>query len=154
MTQTSPPLHRQSLEEQSDSILQECRMVLPGVQAVLGFQLIAVFQPTFEQELDALDRALHVASMAAFALAVICLMLPAAFHRLAEPGLVTPRFVEMGSTVIAIGLGSLALGLALDVYLVTHVALHALAPSITLGILVALVGALAWFVLPLAMRRR
>lgn len=146
--------HRQSLEEQSDSILQECRMVLPGIQAVLGFQLIAVFQPTFGHDIDAVDRALHVASMGAVALAVICLMLPAAYQRLAEPGVLTERFVAIGSIVIAVGLGALAIGLALEVYIVTHLALHALVPSIAMGAVVAVLGLLAWFVLPLAMRRR
>ena len=30
-------------------LLEECRMILPGLQALLGFQLIAVFSAAFEQ---------------------------------------------------------------------------------------------------------
>ena len=32
-------------------ILEECRMVLPGIQALFGFQLIAVFNSTFAESL-------------------------------------------------------------------------------------------------------
>jgi hypothetical protein len=36
-----------SLEDALTHLLEECRMVLPGVQALFGFQLIAVFNRSF-----------------------------------------------------------------------------------------------------------
>ena len=36
-------VHRETLEQEATHATDEARMVLPGVQAVLGFQLIAVF---------------------------------------------------------------------------------------------------------------
>lgn len=33
-------------------LLEECRMVLLGIQMTFGFRLIAVFNPTFRQLLD------------------------------------------------------------------------------------------------------
>ena len=36
-----------SLEEESRTTIEEARMVLPGIQAVFGFQLIAVFNNGF-----------------------------------------------------------------------------------------------------------
>jgi hypothetical protein len=36
---------RLSLSEASSQLLNECRMVLPGIQTLLGFQLIAVSLP-------------------------------------------------------------------------------------------------------------
>jgi hypothetical protein len=46
--QTDPSIHRETLEEEATHATDEARMVLPGVQAVLGFQLIAVFNQRFE----------------------------------------------------------------------------------------------------------
>ncbi|TAJ97366.1 MAG: hypothetical protein EPO10_22960 [Reyranella sp.] len=40
--------HRESLEEEATHATDEARMVLPGVQAIMGFQLIAVFNQRFE----------------------------------------------------------------------------------------------------------
>ena len=43
-----PPEHeRVKLSQAASYLLDECRMVLPGVQAIFGFQLIAVFNQRF-----------------------------------------------------------------------------------------------------------
>jgi hypothetical protein len=38
------------LSKAAEYVLDECRMVLPGIQALFGFQLIAVFSPGFREE--------------------------------------------------------------------------------------------------------
>ena len=40
-----------SLPEATSHLLEECRMVLPGIQALFGFQLIAVFNSRFADDL-------------------------------------------------------------------------------------------------------
>jgi hypothetical protein len=40
---------KQDLETESDSIEQEARMIVPGIQALFGFQVIAVSNETFER---------------------------------------------------------------------------------------------------------
>jgi hypothetical protein len=47
---------RVRLAEAATYLLDECRMVLPGIQALFGFQLIAVFNQRFEQDLSAFER--------------------------------------------------------------------------------------------------
>jgi len=42
------PVHRETLEEEATHVTDEARMLLPGVQTVLGFQLIAVFNQRFQ----------------------------------------------------------------------------------------------------------
>src|SRR4029077_15687373 len=42
---------RESLETEVEQALEEARMVLPGIQALFGFQLIAVFNQRFDQAL-------------------------------------------------------------------------------------------------------
>ncbi|MDQ2943358.1 MAG: hypothetical protein M3R21_06785 [Candidatus Dormibacteraeota bacterium] len=41
-------------------LLNEGRMVLPGIQALFGFQLIAVFNQTFSQRLSPAEQYLHL----------------------------------------------------------------------------------------------
>jgi hypothetical protein len=41
----------EDLERAATHVLEEARMVLPGIQALLGFQLIAVFSSRFDVDL-------------------------------------------------------------------------------------------------------
>jgi hypothetical protein len=45
-----------SLAEAVTHLLEECRMILPGVQALFGFQLIAVFDSSFAERLSPLEQ--------------------------------------------------------------------------------------------------
>ncbi|MEA2808042.1 MAG: hypothetical protein QOJ17_2183, partial [Rhodospirillaceae bacterium] len=47
MQTDQPQVHRETLEEEATHATDEARMVLPGVQAVLGFQLVAVTNQRF-----------------------------------------------------------------------------------------------------------
>ncbi|HET9576908.1 MAG TPA: hypothetical protein VFP44_03720 [Usitatibacter sp.] len=48
--------------EAASTLVHECRMVLPGVQATFGFQLIAVFQQRFKEDLARPEQLLHLCS--------------------------------------------------------------------------------------------
>src|SRR5437870_3944780 len=90
----------ESLKDQARTIHDEARMVLPGIQALFGFQLIAVFtRPFFD--LDAFDRTVHLGSLLLVAVSIGLIMAPAAYHRLAETGRVTGRWVRLASRYIA-----------------------------------------------------
>ena len=58
----------------AEHLLDECRMVLPGIQALFGFQLIAVFSPGFDQKLSLAEQRLHVFALALVAVAVAIVM--------------------------------------------------------------------------------
>jgi len=47
-----------TLSEAAQALLDECRMVLPGIQALFGFQLLAVFNTRFAEDLDGFDQRL------------------------------------------------------------------------------------------------
>ena len=49
-----------SLTESATHLLNEGRMVLPGIQALFGFQLIAVFNQGFAQKLSAAEQAFRL----------------------------------------------------------------------------------------------
>ena len=81
----------QSLPDALQQTLDEARMVLPGLQALFGFQLIAVFSDGFERRLDATEQSLHLAAIVLVTIAIAIVMTPAAYHRQVEPRSATAR---------------------------------------------------------------
>ncbi len=61
-------------------MLTEARVVLPGVQALLGFQLAATLVDAFER-LPESSKHLHLAGLRCLAIATVLLITPAAYHR-------------------------------------------------------------------------
>jgi hypothetical protein len=88
-----------TLKDQMGHILEEARMVLPGIQALFGFQTVAVFNDRFE-ELPRYAQACHVTALALVVCAIALVMLPAAYHRLAQPDRVTLHTIKLGSRAI------------------------------------------------------
>jgi hypothetical protein len=151
------PAHEQEkptpLTAKVDQMLTEARVIIPGGQALLGFQLTVTLTRAFEQ-LPANARLLHVASLCCVAFAVILLMTPAALHRITFAGEDTPAFFRLGSAFVIAAPVPLAIGIAGDLY----VAISKAAESPALGAVLA-VGALAvlavlWYGLPLYLRGR
>jgi hypothetical protein len=140
-------LHRESLEEEATHATDEARMVLPGVQAILGFQLIAVFNQRF-QDLTEGRQVLHLAAFLSLALAMTLIMAPAAYHRQAERGCVTRRFIDFASLLLTLSLLPLTVGLVIDTYLPVWLVVRTDLPSLVIagGALVVLVA--FWFVVP------
>jgi Family of unknown function (DUF6328) len=73
------------LSEAVTHLLEECRMVLPGIQALFGFQLIAVFNSTFRESLSPAEQYVHLAAIGLVVAAVALVMSPAALHSPNEP---------------------------------------------------------------------
>src|SRR5256885_1849786 len=71
----------ESLDKQVDHIEQEARMLLPGIQALFGFQLIAVFNQRFDQVLSRTEQHIHLIALCLVAVAVVLVMGPAASCR-------------------------------------------------------------------------
>ena len=101
-------------------VLEESRVILPGVQALFGFQLIAVFNDRFA-ELDSLTRYVHLVATLFSSIAVALIMAPAAYHRQVEPETASHAFVTYASRLICAGLLPLVLSMTLDSYVITKV---------------------------------
>jgi hypothetical protein len=137
-----------SLDRAATHLLEECRTIVPGVQAVFGFQLIAVFNQGFGDKLSSGEQCLHLGAIALVVLAMALVMAPAALHRQAEPRSVSERFLRIASRLMTWSMAPLALGLCLDVYLVARVILGA--PPVAAGVagvLLVVLGTL-WYALP------
>jgi hypothetical protein len=140
-------IHQQTLEEASTQVGGEARMLLPGVQTLMGFQLMAVFNQRFEQ-FSSGEQIMHFAAFLLVTLTMGMLMAPAAYHRQAERCMVTERFVKMSSAMLTVAMIPFTIGVCLDTYLVGKMILKDPAPAwlAALGTLAVLVG--LWFVLP------
>src|SRR5207247_10485123 len=81
---SSPERQELSLNDAATHVLEECRTVVPGMQALFGFQLIAVFSTVFEQQLSSVERLVHLAAIVLVTIDIVLVMPPAALHRQTE----------------------------------------------------------------------
>lgn len=152
-----PPLEtkmsdkKSPLDQRISQMMTEARIVLPGVQALLGFQFAAYLTEAFDK-LPPASKLAHTASLLFLLVAMILLMTPAPFHRLAERGEMTPRLDRVGVAFVLSALIPLALGLGGDAFVVlAKVSGRApVAGAIALSSVIA--ALLVWFGWPLAMR--
>jgi len=134
-------------------LLEECRMILPGLQALLGFQLIVVFQPSFGARLSIAEQRLHLVSLTSLAIAMALVMTPAAYHRQTRPQQASRHFLTLGGRLLTLALVPLMLGLSFDIYLIAHLILGQVAPSVVLAAVLLAIFAGLWFFLPRSRRR-
>lgn len=139
---------QETLDKEVTHTLEEARMVLPGVQALFGFQLVAVYSARFDQVLSAAQQQIHLGSMLLTAFTVVLTMCPAAYHRQAEPHQVTRSFVKIASRLLMAGMATLMLSIWLDCYLICRVILKSSRMSLLSVGLFAVAHVWMWFVMP------
>ena len=141
-----------SLHTKIEQMLTEARVILPGAQALLGFQLIVMMYKAFGQLPTGVQR-VHLIALSSLVLAIILLIAPAAIHRLAFDGLDDPKLHLLGSRIITTALLPLAFAIACDMGVAVF-KIFGNAP--TAGVGAALTGTLLvvlWYVFPLSVRR-
>src|SRR5262249_32824109 len=82
------------LTEKIKEALVEARMILPGAQALLGFQVANTFTSSFDQ-LPRTSQWAHFSSLLFTAICTVFLMTPAAYHRIAEHGEDSEEFYNL-----------------------------------------------------------
>jgi hypothetical protein len=147
-----------SLEEETKTVIEEARMVLPGIQALFGFQLIAVFNNRF-QDLSEREQVFHLSALFLVALAVALIMTPAAYHRIAERGIFSRRFVNFASLFLECALLPLMLGIAIDLFLLGRLILNnpMLSAALAIGMFLLFCGLyylFPWTIYFIHIRRR
>jgi hypothetical protein len=146
-----PPESETPLKPRIEQLLTEARVIIPGGQALLGFQFVATLTKSFH-DLPGWVQAVHAAGLIAVALSVLLLMTPAALHRLAYHGEDDPEFFRIGSGLVIAAALPLALGIAADIAVVFHVVSKDTAVAILSGVAAFLALMMAWYVFPLAHR--
>jgi Family of unknown function (DUF6328) len=141
------------LQVKIEQLLTEARVVLPGAQALFGFQLAIVLTRAFEQ-LPKSSMTVHAASLFLVALAVIMLMAPAPYHRIVYAGEDTPDVYRVGSALVNAATLPIGLGLAGDIYVVIAKIFDSFAIGALVGGLTLLLLAGLWYGYPLIVARR
>jgi Na+/melibiose symporter-like transporter len=136
-----------TLEQAATHLLEECRMVLPGVQALLGFQLVAVFSNGFPS-LSAGEQLLHLIAILCVVLAVALVMAPAALHRRREPQTISSQFLQISSRLLMWSMAPLASGTTLDVYIVARVITRSTTEATAAALVALAIFAILWGIFP------
>jgi Family of unknown function (DUF6328) len=140
------------LDRELGELLQELRVILPGVQVLLAFLLTAPFQQRFAGIPGSMRNAFF-AAIACATLATAFLIAPSAHHRMRWRAGDKERLVRMGNRMAIVGTVFLAAAIVLALYVVTDVLFTTdLAVLTALGALVVFAG--LWYVLPLLGRSR
>lgn len=138
-------------EEKVEFALTEARVVLPGAQALLGFQFIAVLTDAFER-LPFEYRIAHGVALACIVVSTMLLLTPAAYHRIVYGGEAKPGFYQIATRYILGATIFLAAGIALDMMVIGALvtgqdfAARAIA-AVAFGLLIVM-----WFIWPMIQR--
>jgi hypothetical protein len=140
------------LHAKIEQMLTEARVILPGAQALLGFQLSIMLMQGFDA-LSPSSKLMHAVGLALVALATILLMAPAAYHRIVYAGEDSEEFHRIGGRMVLAATFPLAFGLGCDLYVVlTKIANSAVAGA-TIAILATSGMVFLWYGFPLLRRR-
>jgi hypothetical protein len=139
-------------EKAAQQAVDEARMVLPGIQALFGFQLIAGFNQGF-RNLPPASQNLHYAALILTTLAIAVIMTPAAYHRIVEQGGVSRFFVRLISWLVTLAMVPLMIALCLEVYVAGALILSSQTFSIAIAAVLLVIFAALWFGFPFALRR-
>jgi hypothetical protein len=131
-----------------EQMLTEARVIIPGCQALLGFQLIAMLTHAFD-ELPFDAKIMHAVALCCVTIAMILLMTPAALHRLSFGGNDSESFLHLGSAFVIAASLPLALGIAANVYVVFLKITHSAAITIAAALALLLAMLLLWYLYPM-----
>src|SRR4051794_11953976 len=138
------------LDRELIELLNEVRVVMPGVQVLFGFLLTVPFQQRFQQ-VDDFQRIVYFVTLLLTAAAAAFLMGPTAFHRLTFREGQKPYLIRLATRQTIVGMALVALAMNGAILLLTDV----LFGSLTVAITVAGMSSLfAWLWFGLAWRRK
>jgi hypothetical protein len=146
--QTSPTPVKTKIEQ----LLTEARLIIPGGQALFGFQFIAMLTSGFDR-LPGSAKVVHLLALCLIGMNVIIMMTPAALHRMSFGGNDSPRFLHLGSALVIAGPAFLAAGISAEMYVVFLKALNMPQLAIAASIAAAAAQAAFWYGWPLALRK-
>ncbi|MFH0300724.1 DUF6328 family protein [Bradyrhizobium sp. 31Argb] len=133
-----------------DQLLTEARVIIPGAQALFGFQFIAMLTSGFE-EMPQTAKIVHAVALGLVAMNVILLMTPASLHRLSYRGADSASFLRIASALVTVAPLFLAAGIAAESYVVLgRITNRELAATYAVASFLVLIG--FWYALPLIVR--
>ena len=141
---------REELRRRYYGLLQELRVLLPGVQVLVAFLLTVPFAQRFS-ELDDVGKDMYLTSLVAGVLAVVAFVTPTAFHRFGDR---RSRSQRLAWAIRMTRVGIVFMAVALESALL--VICRLVFDTTVAFVVVAAVGVVmvsAWILLPLAAGR-
>ena len=133
-------------------LLQELRVVLPGVQVLFAFLLTVPFTQRFAQ-LTTLQQDVFFATLMCTAVATALLIAPSAHHRLLWRRRAREHRLKVGNLLTILGLVFLVPAMVGVIFVITDLMFGALTAA---AVTAAMAGSfvLLWFLLPLRYRKQ
>ena len=148
MTPTESKAER--LDRELVELLQELRVVLPGVQVLFAFLLTVPFSTRFDRLTDG-QQALYLATLTTAAVASALLIAPSAFHRILFRERDKEWMIVVANGLAIAGTAFLATAICCALFLITDFLYGSvLAASIAAG--AGLLYATMWYIVPLSRR--
>ena len=136
------------VDQAATFVLDESRMILPGIQALFGFQLMIVFNDAFTEKLSIAEQRLHLLSIALLLITTMTIMAQAVFHRQTAVRHVEDEFIRIASRLMLFGMVPLATSVCIEFYLISRLILNNPAVSLLLSIGMFALFLFFWLGLP------
>jgi hypothetical protein len=149
-TKTSKPRAGKELplDNAASLVLDESRMILPGIQALFGFQLIVVFSTTFTEKLNVFEQRLHLIAILLVVLATMIILTQAMYHRQTAEKEVAEEFIRVASRLLLLSMFPVVGSISIEFYLISRVILNSTSWALLFTILVFSLFLVLWIGLP------
>jgi hypothetical protein len=134
-----------------EQVLTEARLIIPGGQALFGFQFVAMLTTGFDH-LPQGSKIAHAAALGLIAINIVLVMMPAAVHRLSYGGEDSKEFLRIASALVVAAPLFLAGGIATEGYVVMHKVTEDQAWSVAVACGTFFIFMLCWYALPLVLK--
>lgn len=140
---------KERVDRELGELLEETRVILPGVEILFGFLIILPFQ--FSDEIPGFERLLYLGAFLSVSAGLALLVAPTLYHRINFRRMNKERLLFLANRLVIAAAVLVAVGIALTVYLVVET----LVGGAVAGVLAALnAGWFAWFWFGLPLLRR
>jgi hypothetical protein len=147
---TDPASRRERLDAEWIELLNEIRVLLPGVQVLFAFLLTAPFATGFETVTE-LQRDVYAIALMGALVSTVCLVAPTTHHRIRWRKRDKEFMLHVANRSVIAGAAFLALSMSAAIFLVgDYLFSRWVAVLATIGVGSAFV--VFWFALPLARR--
>jgi hypothetical protein len=144
--------HKERVDRELIELLNELRVVLPGVQVLFAFLLTVPFSNGFSKMTD-LQRDVYFVAFITATIATILLIAPSTYHRIQFRQGDKERLLFTANRMAITGTVFLAAAVSASVYVITDVLFHA-AWAAVITALTAVFAVGMWYVLPLTRKMR
>jgi hypothetical protein len=140
------------IKDQVQHLLEELKIIMPGSQILLSFQLTSVFATGFEKLSSSLKYT-HLVSILFTILAIAFVMFNTSFHRIVNAGKDSTQFHAYGSYMLIASLVTMTIALVLDLYAVSYVITKISFISLLLSACMLVFIYFLWFILPFYIKK-